>query len=349
MGRHRKRSNACFTQKNYFRRSTVIPKEYHSIWHWNDKTRRRFLVEKLQNSNFYFTRVTLKDDFLSEAQKSLNAFKTKWKLYADDDSLRQSISWNLIRRPNEGTLPPKKKLLESNKTYAERCIDFLNLEIAPSEDEIEKEIFKWVSYQKKAVNSIEYTRLQNNVKRENELAQNHNKERYLELIEISTFNDDDHMKHIWSKIRGCCEKDESLRNHYLSLQLKKENAWILEKEKREKIKKLREKHQEKQVQERNAMLARANQETRLLGAKVKFRLSRDHDCPYCNGELGLNPHADHIIPVAQGGLSVEHNMVYVCQPCNSSKSDLTLFEFTDKKNLDYLAIIQTLKRLGKRV
>jgi 5-methylcytosine-specific restriction endonuclease McrA len=78
-------------------------------------------------------------------------------------------------------------------------------------------------------------------------------------------------------------------------------------------------------------------------------LRRDHDCPYCGGDLGQEPHADHIIPVAYGGLSVSTNMVYVCAACNLKKGDLTLQEFIQAADLERDAVEQRLRSLGKRL
>jgi len=48
-------------------------------------------------------------------------------------------------------------------------------------------------------------------------------------------------------------------------------------------------------------------------------------CQYC----GAHPpavvlHVDHIVPVAEGGLNDEDNLVTACQPCNAGKSDRPL-------------------------
>jgi 5-methylcytosine-specific restriction endonuclease McrA len=88
---------------------------------------------------------------------------------------------------------------------------------------------------------------------------------------------------------------------------------------------------------------------RRIGGTTVKGLGRDHDCPYCGSELGQKPHADHINPVAYGGLSVSENMVYVCASCNLRKKDLTLQEFIRAANLERDAVEQRLMRLGKRV
>jgi HNH endonuclease len=68
-------------------------------------------------------------------------------------------------------------------------------------------------------------------------------------------------------------------------------------------------------------------------------------CPYCGGEYGDEPHADHIYPVSRGGLSTLENMVVVCGACNSKKSDKTLREFIVQYRMDRCYIEMNLERL----
>ena len=349
MARPRKGSKAYYAKINYFRGIAENPvKEYNDIWHWIDKSKRRFRIEKVENRINIL--INLKDT-RSESHKLLDKFEIKWhvNIKYSDDMIRQDIRNHLSEYPNKNTTLPKKKFFERNKAYQKRCNDFKRVSIEPSDDIVNNEFTKRKADQHKAINSDEYKQLQDNVKRQILHVQEQNKKRYLDMIEIQIFDDDNDMKNVWAEIRECCEKDDKLKEHYLSLQVNKEKAWFVEREKKKLLKEDRAKLREKQKAEKKAMLARANKESRQLGAKIKFRLRRDHNCPYCNEELGMRPHADHIIPIAQGGLSVKHNMVNVCEPCNLAKSDLTLFEFTQKKDLDYMAIISTLRKLGKRI
>jgi 5-methylcytosine-specific restriction endonuclease McrA len=92
--------------------------------------------------------------------------------------------------------------------------------------------------------------------------------------------------------------------------------------------------------------------TRELAATVKNQL-RDQVatlpvCPYCGGELGVEPHADHIYPVSRGGLSTPENMVYCCAKCNGTKHDRTLREFLLSEGLVRDEVEERLHRLGKR-
>ncbi len=81
--------------------------------------------------------------------------------------------------------------------------------------------------------------------------------------------------------------------------------------------------------------------------EIKSQLSKFKECPYCENDLGEIPHADHIYPVSKGGLSTKENMVYICQNCNSSKSDKTLNTFIKLKGLDRDKVEANLELLGK--
>ena len=113
-------------------------------------------------------------------------------------------------------------------------------------------------------------------------------------------------------------------------------------------------HQKAIEQERVKALAAAHtNKTRQLAVSVKSRLSEQKNlldcCPYCCNDLGSYPHADHIYPVAKGGLSTVENMVYVCQQCNAKKSDKTLFDFINSSSIyDFNIVIGNLKKLNKQ-
>ena len=82
---------------------------------------------------------------------------------------------------------------------------------------------------------------------------------------------------------------------------------------------------------------------------IKNQLTRHPFCPYCGQELYIeNAHADHIYPLAHGGLSTSNNMVFICPPCNQSKSDKTLREFLKENQRDEKQFHITLESLGKR-
>lgn len=104
--------------------------------------------------------------------------------------------------------------------------------------------------------------------------------------------------------------------------------------------------------ERVAGLAAAHLEkSRRLADRIKRKLADQlkilNVCPYCGGELGVSPCADHIYPVSKGGLSTPRNMVIVCAQCNQDKGDLTLGKFIALHKRDGEAIHRKLALLGK--
>jgi len=96
-----------------------------------------------------------------------------------------------------------------------------------------------------------------------------------------------------------------------------------------------------------------DEKTRKLANKLRpqllIQLERSNSCPYCGGELGKTPNADHIVPVSLGGLSTVSNMVFVCATCNNNKANLTLREYCLKYSLNRDHIESILTLLGKRV
>lgn len=101
-----------------------------------------------------------------------------------------------------------------------------------------------------------------------------------------------------------------------------------------------------------AMAAAHTGKTRQLAQSIRRNIEHQRAllpiCPYCGLALNLTPHADHIYPVARGGLSTAENMVFVCATCNSSKRDMTLREFVKLMGFDQSAIDERLEYLGKR-
>jgi 5-methylcytosine-specific restriction endonuclease McrA len=109
----------------------------------------------------------------------------------------------------------------------------------------------------------------------------------------------------------------------------------------------RDQGRRKREQEQRAQLAQAVGKTRDLAGRLKDKLIRAERCPYCDGPLGSDAHADHIYPVAKGGQSRLENMVFVCSDCNAQKSNLTLNAFIHEFGLDRDAIEARLRTLGK--
>lgn len=92
--------------------------------------------------------------------------------------------------------------------------------------------------------------------------------------------------------------------------------------------------------------------TRELADKIRpvllLQLKEGRQCPYCGGDVGDTPHADHIFPVTLGGLSTADNLVLVCEVCNLQKSGQTLAEFAVKYGRDRAVIEANLRALKKR-
>lgn len=101
-----------------------------------------------------------------------------------------------------------------------------------------------------------------------------------------------------------------------------------------------------------AMAAAHAGKTRQLAQTVRRNIEQQRAllsiCPYCGSALGEDPEADHIYPVARGGLSTKENMVFVCSSCNGKKRDKTIREFIRTMDFDYYMVEQRLELLGKR-
>ena len=152
----------------------------------------------------------------------------------------------------------------------------------------------------------------------------------------------------------------ALKNYCVILQKSivesKKRACELEASKTKKAELKIEKEQQKDAETKRikALAAAHTGKTRQLATVVKNQIKKQiavlRDCPYCGGGLGESPHADHIYPVAKGGLSTEDNMIYVCQKCNMQKRDKTLLEFvSENAKFDLSQVISNIKKLGKTV
>lgn len=84
--------------------------------------------------------------------------------------------------------------------------------------------------------------------------------------------------------------------------------------------------------------------------KIKHQLREYPNCPYCGRPLDISPqaHADHIYPLALGGLSTAKNMVFVCEDCNQKKKTRTLREFIKEFGLDEHFVNRNLEQLRKK-
>ncbi len=137
---------------------------------------------------------------------------------------------------------------------------------------------------------------------------------------------------------------QQIRNQQQSYEWSRE----YQKSKRSAERQVREKHlapYSKRIELGTAAMGK----TRAVASVRKRKLKKSAECPYCGKPFGTDAGvADHIHPVARGGLSVTDNMVYICTPCNQKKSDRTLNEYIYKYRLDLDAIHSRLSKLGKR-
>jgi len=112
-----------------------------------------------------------------------------------------------------------------------------------------------------------------------------------------------------------------------------------------------EKREEEKKKTARAIIAMHYGKSRDLAESVKKELkeqiSISPQCPYCGGDLGKDPHCDHIYPVSKGGLSTQNNMVYICSGCNLKKRTFTLSQFIEKYSLQRVEIVKRLSKLGK--
>jgi len=81
--------------------------------------------------------------------------------------------------------------------------------------------------------------------------------------------------------------------------------------------------------------------------QLRSQIETFERCPYCDGCLGDEPHADHIYPLSKGGHTTTANMVFICKGCNLNKGSDTLRQFITKNGLDRDRIERTLDALGK--
>lgn len=95
--------------------------------------------------------------------------------------------------------------------------------------------------------------------------------------------------------------------------------------------------------------AAADKETRKRVTNLKVVVKKTKDCPYCGGDLGAEPHLDHIYPVTKGGLSIVENLIWCCSTCNGLKSDKGLMQFLKEQGLPIEQTLTRLHSIGKHV
>ena len=99
----------------------------------------------------------------------------------------------------------------------------------------------------------------------------------------------------------------------------------------------------------SAYMDKSREAANAVKAKLRIQKEQCKSCLYCNAQLGDEPHCDHIIPIAMGGLSIDHNMVFICSDCNLRKGAKTLREFIVAAGFDRGEIEKRLLVLGKRI
>ena len=88
----------------------------------------------------------------------------------------------------------------------------------------------------------------------------------------------------------------------------------------------------------------------VIRPKLRVELESDPFCPYCGrGLKHQDAHADHIHPVAFGGMSILQNLVFVCADCNMKKGVMTLRQFIRTFSLDEKAVYARLELRGKMI
>ncbi len=106
--------------------------------------------------------------------------------------------------------------------------------------------------------------------------------------------------------------------------------------------------------EQSAKIARIDKKTRDLGSSVIRKIKKETEypfhCPYCHKlTYQGDDHVDHINPVANGGLSIDNNMVLVCENCNIKKGSKPLRKFCRENSLDFNDVCDRLENMGKWV
>ncbi len=118
----------------------------------------------------------------------------------------------------------------------------------------------------------------------------------------------------------------------------------LAEQKQEAIERFEEKHGKS-----FAKAAAVDKQTRSRANSLKRLVKKTKHCPYCGGDLGSDPHLDHIYPVSKGGLSIMENLVWCCSQCNAVKTDKGLMQFLRERHLPIEKTLDQLHALGKHV
>jgi 5-methylcytosine-specific restriction endonuclease McrA len=171
----------------------------------------------------------------------------------------------------------------------------------------------------------------------------------LNLIQTETFELNEKLKEVNSLIsnHGIEKRINNMNDEidHLKNVIKKNNLTITYLDQLKRKAKERERTAKISAYEDKARTGTFSIKQQLLNVcSIKFK------CAYCNNLTNKDDaEADHIYPIAKGGLTTLQNMVLICKKCNSSKSSNTLRVFSSKNNYDYLEICSRLEAMGKDV
>ncbi len=98
-----------------------------------------------------------------------------------------------------------------------------------------------------------------------------------------------------------------------------------------------------------AKAAAVDKKTRNRASSLRRLVEKTEYCPYCGGNLGSEPHLDHIYPVSKGGLSIVENLIWCCSVCNAAKTDKGLIQFLKEQGYQIDDVLLQLHALGKHV
>jgi 5-methylcytosine-specific restriction endonuclease McrA len=144
--------------------------------------------------------------------------------------------------------------------------------------------------------------------------------------------------------RGLLDEVSSLLDKYATRSTQLKEKLALAEEKRAAIERFEAKHGKAL-----AKGAAADNKIRKRVTNLKVVVKKTKDCPYCGGDLGVEPHLDHIYPVTKGGLSIVENLIWCCSTCNGLKSDKGLMQFLKEQGLPIEQTLTRLHSIGKHV
>jgi 5-methylcytosine-specific restriction endonuclease McrA len=71
---------------------------------------------------------------------------------------------------------------------------------------------------------------------------------------------------------------------------------------------------------------------------VRMLVMQNNTCAACSADISSKYHVDHIVPITRGGTHWPSNLQLLCRPCNQSKGNKTMSEWTAwKVEMGYLS------------